>query len=140
LYGCEKLNSEILLTQFINSTKIRIARFDNIFGEGNKWVGRGENVLASLIRKAICSVNKQSYYEIELKDSEDQCQSFLYIKDCIDAILRLMESDYSKPLNIGSGNAVSIRELAYIAFETIGITREKVKLVIDENKTVNVQK
>ncbi|CAG8815292.1 16777_t:CDS:1, partial [Racocetra persica] len=106
----------------------------------NKWVGGGENVIASLIRKAICSVNEHGYYEIELKDSENQFQSFLYIKDCISAIVNLMESDYSKPLNIGSDNTLSIRELAYFAFETIGIrTREQDKLITDDTKSVGIQ-
>ncbi|CAG8691128.1 19249_t:CDS:2, partial [Racocetra fulgida] len=84
-------------------------------------------------------VNEHGYYEIELKNSDNQFQSFLYIKDCIDAIVNLMESDYSKPLNIGSDNTLSIRELAYIAFETIGIkTREQVKLITDDTKSVGI--
>ncbi|CAG8609049.1 8395_t:CDS:2 [Cetraspora pellucida] len=133
LYGCEKINDEILLSQSINSTKIRIARFDNVFGEGNKWIGRSENIIASLIRKVICSVNEKGYYEIDIKNSDDQIQNCLYIKDCIDVIVKIMESDYYKPLNIEPENPVSTKELVYIAFETIGITREQVKFIMDEN-------
>ncbi|CAG8485352.1 11544_t:CDS:2 [Dentiscutata heterogama] len=139
LYGREKLNGEIFLMEFKNSTKIRIARFHNIFGEGNNWVGGRENALASLIRKAICSNNERGNYEMEIWGSGDQRRSFLYIEDCVDAIIKLMENDYSKPLNIGSDNAISIRELAYIAFETIGIAKEQVRLITDENKPVGVQ-
>ncbi|CAG8695043.1 24865_t:CDS:2, partial [Dentiscutata erythropus] len=43
------------------------------------------------------------------------------------------------PLNIGSDDAISIKELAYIAFETIGIAKEQVRLITDENKPVSVQ-
>ncbi|CAG8824212.1 6723_t:CDS:1, partial [Dentiscutata erythropus] len=100
LYGREKLNSETFLMGFLDSSKIRIARFHNIFGDGNNWVGGRENVPAALIRKAICSTNEKGYYEIEIWGSGDQCRSFLYIEDCVDAIIKLMESDYSKPLNI----------------------------------------
>lgn len=135
LYAREKLNSEFVLMESINSTKLRIARFqNNIFGKGNNWIGEKENALAALIRKVICSIKEEGYYKIEILGSGDQCRNFLYIDDCIDAIIKLVESDYSKPLNIGSENAISIRELAYIAFETIGITREQVKLITDENK------
>ncbi|RIB29881.1 Glycosyltransferase Family 2 protein [Gigaspora rosea] len=135
LYAREKLNSEFFLMESINSTKLRIARLQNIiFGEGNNWIGGKENDLAALIRKAICSIKEEEYYKIEILGSGDQCCNFLYIDDCIDAIIKLMESDYSKPLNIGSENVISIRELAYIAFETIGIAREQVKLITDENK------
>ena len=44
-----------------------------------------------------------------------QTRSFCYIDDCVEGILRLMVSDYKKPLNIGSDEMVSMNEMAEIA-------------------------
>ncbi|CAG8785788.1 25354_t:CDS:2, partial [Racocetra persica] len=143
LYGCEKLNSEILLSEFAksneeNSTKIRIGRFHNVFGEGGVWVGGKEKAPAALIRKAVCAAIDGNY-EMEIWGSGNQRRSFLYIEDCVDATIKLMESEYSRPLNIGSEDAITIKELGYIAFETVGIKRDQVKLITDETKPVGVQ-
>ncbi|CAG8481084.1 17762_t:CDS:2 [Gigaspora rosea] len=144
LYGREKLCSEILLSEFAKSnaeyysTKIRIARYHNIFGEGGIWVGGKEKAPSALLRKAVCAAIDGNY-EMEIWGSGDQRRSFLYIEDCVDASIKLMESDYSRPLNIGSEDAITIKELAYIAFETVGIKRDQVKLITDETKPVGVQ-
>jgi nucleoside-diphosphate-sugar epimerase len=43
--------------------------------------------------------------------SGEQKRSFLYIEDCIDAVRLLMESDYTHPINIGSEESVTIKQL-----------------------------
>ena len=40
--------------------------------------------------------------------------NFLYIDDCIEGTLRLFESDYSEPVNIGSDEQVSINQMIEI--------------------------
>ena len=42
---------------------------------------------------------------------EKQTRSFLYIDDCVEGTLRLFESDYSEPVNIGSDEQVSINQM-----------------------------
>ena len=49
-----------------------------------------------------------------------QTRSFLYIDECIEGILRLMESDYTKPINIGSDEMVSINDLAKMVIDISG--------------------
>ena len=44
-----------------------------------------------------------------------QTRSFLYIDECIEAVERLMASDFTKPINIGSEEMVQINQLAQIA-------------------------
>jgi GDP-D-mannose 3',5'-epimerase len=39
-----------------------------------------------------------------------QTRSFCYIDDCVDGIMRLMQSDYTQPLNIGSDQMVSVND------------------------------
>ncbi|KAF0474581.1 glycosyltransferase family 2 protein [Gigaspora margarita] len=102
-------------------------------------VGRRENAPAALIRKAICSTNEKGYYEMEIWGFGGQRRSFLYIDDCVDAIVKLMESDYSNPLTIDFDDANLMKELTCIAFEIVGITKERARLITDENKFVGIQ-
>ena len=43
-----------------------------------------------------------------------QTRSFLYIDECIEGTTRLMASNYTQPLNIGSARMISINELVYM--------------------------
>jgi nucleoside-diphosphate-sugar epimerase len=49
-----------------------------------------------------------------------QTRSFLYVEECVEAVLRLMKSDFTGPVNIGSEEMVSINELAQIAIDISG--------------------
>ena len=46
-----------------------------------------------------------------------QTRSFCYIDDCVEGILRLMVSDYKKPLNIGSDEMVSMNDMAAVVMK-----------------------
>jgi GDP-D-mannose 3', 5'-epimerase len=54
-----------------------------------------------------------------------QTRSFLYIEECLEGVTRLMQSDFTGPLNIGSEEMVTINQLAQmvmnIAGKTIGV-------------------
>ena len=54
-----------------------------------------------------------------------QTRSFLYIDDCIDGTLKLFNSDFRAPLNIGSDEQVSINQLIDIAEKISGIKVKK---------------
>lgn len=109
-YGWEKLFSEVLYDAFARNhgIKVRIARFHNIFGPLGTWKGGREKAPAALCRKV--SETKDGG-EIEVWGSGEQTRSFLYIDECIEGILRLMESDFTGPVNIGSDEMISINEL-----------------------------
>ena len=49
-----------------------------------------------------------------------QTRSFLYIDECIEAVQRLMASDFTDPINIGSEEMVQINKLAQIAIDLSG--------------------
>lgn len=40
----------------------------------------------------------------------EQTRSFCYIDDCVEGILRIMQSDYEKPLNLGSDHLISMND------------------------------
>ena len=107
-YGWEKLFSERLYLAY-NRNKalnVRIARFHNIFGPYGTWNGGREKAPAAICRKVLTATDS-----IEIFGSGTQTRSFLYIDECIEGIIRLMESDFIGPVNIGSDEMVTINEL-----------------------------
>ena len=120
-YGWEKLFSERLFLAFHRNYKlnVRIARFHNIFGTHGTWQGGKEKAPAAMCRK-VAEAPEGS--EVEVWGDGLQTRSFLYIDECVEAVLRLMESDFMGPVNIGSEEMVSINQLAQM---TIDISQKK---------------
>jgi nucleoside-diphosphate-sugar epimerase len=121
-YGWEKLFSERLFLAYKRNynLNVRIARFHNIFGPLGTWKGGKEKAPAAICRKVI-----EATSEIEIWGDGEQTRSFLYIDECIDGIRKLMESEFSGPVNIGSEEMVTINELVDIAcsFENKSLVR-----------------
>ena len=111
-YGWEKLFSERMCKNFEEDygLKIRIARFHNIYGPYGTFGGGREKAPAAICRKIALSKIKKKI-SLEIWGNGKQERSFLYIKDCIDAILKLFNSNFSDPINIGSEERVSINKL-----------------------------
>tara|TARA_R110000744_G_scaffold90277_2_gene175300 strand:+ start:2182 stop:3183 length:1002 start_codon:yes stop_codon:yes gene_type:complete len=118
-YGWEKLFSERLFLSFARNKglDVRIARYHNIFGPKGTWDGGREKAPAAMCRKAALAKN---YESIEVWGPGNQTRSFLYIDECIEATLRLMRSDCTEPLNIGSEEMISINDFAKMAIEVSG--------------------
>jgi nucleoside-diphosphate-sugar epimerase len=111
-YGWEKLFSERLyLAANRNYGKnFKVARFHNIFGPLGTWQGGKEKAPAALCRKV--AVASKSNGTIEVWGDGLQTRSFLYIDECIEAVIRLMHSEFCGPVNIGSDEMISINDLA----------------------------
>ncbi len=118
-YGWEKLFSERLYLAFYRDfgMDVRIARFHNIFGPYGTWDGGREKAPAAICRKVAMANDGD---EIEIWGDGKQTRSFLYVDECIDGVLKLMESDFMEPVNIGSDEMVSINQLAEIAMAIAG--------------------
>jgi nucleoside-diphosphate-sugar epimerase len=123
-YGWEKLFSERLYLAFHRNygLNVRIARFHNIFGPQGTWKGGKEKAPAAMCRKV---AETQDGDEIEVWGDGQQTRSFLYVDECVEAVLKLMESDFMGPVNIGSEEMVTINELAQMA---IDISGKKIKI------------
>jgi len=107
-YGWEKLFSERL---YLSAKKnynidVKIARYHNVYGPLSTWKGGKEKAPAAICRKVI-----ESTGEVEIWGDGNQTRSFLYIEDCIDGSLALMNSDKTGPYNIGSSEAISVNDL-----------------------------
>ena len=107
-YGWEKLFSERLYQSYARNygMNVRIARFHNIFGPECSWNDGREKVIAALCRKVA-----SEQVPVEVWGDGKQTRSFLYIDECIEGIRRLMQSDYNKPVNIGSAVSRTIHDL-----------------------------
>ncbi|EOR95048.1 UDP-glucose 4-epimerase [Arcticibacter svalbardensis MN12-7] len=120
-YGWEKLFSERLFLSFQKNydISVRIGRFHNIFGPQGTWQGGKEKVPAAVCRKV---AEAEDNGEIEIWGDGLQTRSFLYITECVEAVRRLMESDFMGPVNIGSEEMLSINDLAIMVAEIAGKT------------------
>ena len=119
-YGWEKIFSERLYLAHNRNYKldVRIARFHNIFGPYGTYKGGKEKAPAAMCRKAIETPDGG---ELEVWGDGLQTRSFLYIDECIEAVLRLMRQDsFVGPVNIGSEKMVTINQLAQITIKLSG--------------------
>ncbi len=111
-YGWEKLFSERMCRHFLEDygLDVKVARYHNIYGPHGTYDGGREKAPAALCRKIINSII-QNNDQIDVWGDGQQTRSFLYIDDCIEATLRLFDSNYHGPINIGSEEKVSINEM-----------------------------
>ncbi|MES2372531.1 MAG: NAD-dependent epimerase/dehydratase family protein [Bacteroidota bacterium] len=115
-YGWEKLFSERLYLAYSRNfnMNVKIARFHNIFGPEGTWTGGKEKAPAAVCRKVAEAPDGGA---IEIWGDGKQTRSFLYIDECLEAVQRLMESDFNGPVNIGSEEMVSVNQLAEIVMK-----------------------
>ena len=127
-YGWEKLFSERLYLSYHRNYNmpICIARYHNIYGPESTWEGGREKAPAAICRKVANACDEDS---IEVWGDGNQTRSFLYIDECIEATCRLMDSECTEPLNIGSEEMVTINQLVDIAAKIAGkkITKDHIE-------------
>jgi len=118
-YGWEKLFSERLYLSYMRNygVQVRIARFHNIFGPDGTWDGGKEKAHAALCRKVAQAPERG---EIEIWGDGKQTRSFLYVDECVEGVRRLMESEFTGPVNIGSEEMVTINQLAELVMDVAG--------------------
>lgn len=115
-YGLEKLFAERLYMAYARNrhVRVRIARFHNIFGPCGAWKGGREKVPAAICRKV---AEARDGGELVLWGDGEQTRSFLYIDECLEGVRRLMQSDFSAPVNVGSSQMITVNALARLVME-----------------------
>jgi len=118
-YGWEKLFSERLYLSYYRNhgMEVRIARYHNTFGPEGAWTGGREKAPAAICRKVAVA---QKGGEIEIWGDGKQTRSFLYIDECLEGTTRLIRSNFTGPVNIGSEEMVTINQLAQMIMEIAG--------------------
>ena len=136
-YGWEKLFSERMCRHFMEDfgIEVRIARYHNIYGPFGTYDGGREKAPAALCRKVLHAKIKNEN-KIQVWGDGKQTRTFLFIDDCIDGTLRLFESNYSEPVNIGSDEQVSINQMIEIIEKISGIDKLEREYQLDKPKGV----
>ena len=136
-YGWEKLFSERMCRHFMEDygIEVRIARYHNIYGPYGTYDGGREKAPAALCRKVI-NAKKNNDNKIEVWGDGKQTRTFLYIDDCVEGTLRLFESNYSEPVNIGSDEQVSINQMIEMIEGISGIKKLERDYQLDKPKGV----
>ncbi len=127
-YGWEKLFSE-LMCQYASEDwgiPVRVARLHNVYGPFSTWKGGREKAPAAICRK-VAEAKIAGQEEIEIWGDGLQTRSFLYVDDFVEGALRIMDSDYQEPVNLGSEEVVTINQLVDVAEECAGLPPETLK-------------
>jgi len=119
-YGFEKLFSERLYAAYARNygLRARVARLHNVHGPFCTWQHGREKAPAAICRKV--ALAPRSGGTIDIFGDGQQVRSFLHIDECIEGIRRLMASEVSVPLNIGSSEMISINALVKMVADIAG--------------------
>lgn len=136
-YGWEKLFSERMCRHFTEDFGVytRVARFHNVYGPYGAWDGGREKAPAAICRKVL-RAKHEGTDEIEIWGDGTQTRSFMYIDDCIEGVCRLMDSDVTEPINLGSDELVTINQLVSIVEDIAEVQLER-RYKLDAPKGVN---
>lgn len=118
-YGWEKLFTEKLCQYYQHDfgMETRVARFHNVYGPLGTYDGGKEKAPAAICRKVALAKNGGA---IEVWGDGQQTRSFMYIDDCVEGIFRIMQSDVSKPLNLGMDIMISVDGLVDLISDIAG--------------------
>jgi nucleoside-diphosphate-sugar epimerase len=121
-YGWEKLYAEKMCEAYQRDygMDIRILRYHNIYGPEGTYKGGREKSPAALCRKIAEAENPGT---VEIWGDGKQTRSYCYVDDAVTGTIKLMQSNYGKPINIGSERLVTIDRLADII---IGISGKRI--------------
>lgn len=133
-YGWEKLATEELCRYYRQDYGLdtRVVRFHNVYGPLGSYEGGREKAPAALCRKVALAREGD---EVEIWGDGQQTRSFLYVDDCVEGLLRLMQSDWAEPLNLGSDRMVTVDELFGLICQVAG-KRLRARHVLDRPQGV----
>ncbi len=118
-YGWEKLYTEQLCLYFAQDYRLdaRVVRFHNVYGPLGTYDGGREKAPAAVCRKVALAENHGT---IEIWGDGKQTRSFMYIQDCVEGLVRIMSSPFSKPVNLGTDRLITINDLVDLVADIIG--------------------
>jgi GDP-D-mannose 3', 5'-epimerase len=130
-YGWEKLFAEHLCRYFREDFGVatHMARYHNVYGPEGTWRGGREKAPAAICRK-VAEALLSGVHEMEIWGDGSQTRSFTYISDCVEGTIRILETGYPDPLNIGSSELVTINGLVDLVEEIAGTSLQR-RYVLD---------
>ena len=118
-FAQEKLFAEKLYDAYARNyvIKIAIGRLGNSYGPYCEYQEPRSKAIAAICRKVAAA----SYGGVvKLWGDGTQTRSFTYVDDAVEGMIRLMTSDYSKPVNIASAETISIEQLFELVCQVAG--------------------
>lgn len=97
----------------------------NLFGPRANFHPEHSKVVESTIRKFV-EAKEKNLPQVEFWGDGSEIREFMYVKDCAEAVVQALEryEDPSKPLNIGSGEETTIKELVMLVASAVGYEGE----------------
>jgi nucleoside-diphosphate-sugar epimerase len=125
-YGWEKLFSERMCRHFYEDygLSVRVPRLHAVYGPEGTWTGGREKAPAAISRK-VAEAKRDGAVSIDIWGDGLQTRSFMYVDDCVEGFIRLMASDYTDPINLGSEELTTINNLVDVTADIAGIELEK---------------
>ena len=109
-YVFSKYLSEELIAFYAHTIPTIIVRFSNIYGP-TKLIR--PDLVPTLIQKALAPGDIRVWNTKPIRD-------FLYTPDAADAIVKLLNTDYTGPVNLGTGTSVSVGRITEIISKLSG--------------------
>jgi len=121
-YGWEKLFSERMCRHYLEDfgLETRVARYHNVYGPKGTWSGGREKAPAAICRK-VAEAAQSGDHEIEIWGDGKQTRSFMYVDDCVRGTIEILEGPRIDPINLGSGELVTIDRLVDTVEEIAGM-------------------
>jgi GDP-L-fucose synthase len=96
----------------------------NLYGPGDNFDLETSHVIPALVRKMV-DAQERGDSEITLWGDGSPTREFLYVEDCAEGVwLAAQRYAGAAPVNLGTGDEISIRELAELVRELIGYDGE----------------
>lgn len=130
IYGASKLASEAMVSSYayLYNFAAVLLRFANIIGPKSR-----HGVIPDFINKL-----RKNEKELEILGDGTQCKSYLYIDDCVNAILTACEKTNRQVeiFNVGSEDWVNVSRIAEIVVEEMSLKNVKFRFTgeVDEGR------
>lgn len=135
LYGHYKLYGELCCEAFVkeHGLDVRIGRLHGVYGAEGSWNDGREKAPMALMRKvamAKIAAEQGRSEPIQIWGDGDQTRTFMHVDDAVDGMIRIMNHETpTPPLNLGSEEIVSMKELAETIVDVAGFETPKYEFV-----------
>lgn len=119
IYGVSKLEGELYCNLYSKAMNMVVLRYSGPYGQGE----RGSNAIPTFINQAL------NNRPITICGDGRQTSDFVYINDVVQGTLLALENNKPGVYNIGSGQEISIRELAK---QVVDITNSKSEIALTD--------
>ena len=105
---------------------ISIVRPANVYGKWDNFDPNNAMVIPSLINRIVSGENPLTVW-----GDGSPIRDFIYAGDCADGMIHVVENGFTKPVNLGSGEGVTIKEIAITIRDVFD---KKIEIVWDTSK------